>query len=123
LFLSKTALQKNNRKWTTIFIVLTLILGLGFVGQQYQGFEELKAMGLFFTGPQSEVSSSMLLVIVFAHVLHVFIGVICLLVMIYNHLRGKYVGNDMLGFELGAIFWHFLDLLWVGLFCFFYFNT
>lgn len=123
LFLSKTALRKDNRKWTTIYIVLTLILGLGFVWQQYQGFEELKAMGLFFTGPQSEVSSSMLLVIVFAHVLHVFIGVICLLVMIYNHLRGKYVGNDMLGFELGAIFWHFLDLLWVGLFCFFYFNT
>ncbi len=123
LFLSKTALRKDNRKWTTIFIVLTLIFGLGFVWQQYQGFEELKAMGLFFTGPQSEVSSSMLLVIVFAHVLHVFIGVICLLVMIYNHLRGKYVGNDMLGFELGAIFWHFLDLLWVGLFCFFYFNT
>lgn len=123
LFLSKTALRKDNRKWTTIFIVLTLIFGLGFVWQQYQGFEELKAMGLFFTGPQSEVSSSMLLVIVFAHVLHVFIGVICLLVMIYNHLRGKYAGNDMLGFELGAIFWHFLDLLWVGLFCFFYFNT
>lgn len=123
LFLSKTALRKDNRKWTTIFIVFTLIFGLGFVWQQYQGFEELKAMGLFFTGPQSEVSSSMLLVIVFAHVLHVFIGVICLLVMIYNHLRGKYVGNDMLGFELGAIFWHFLDLLWVGLFCFFYFNT
>lgn len=123
LFLSKTALRKDNRKWTTIFIVLTLIFGLGFVWQQYQGFEELKAMGLFFTGPQSEVSSSMLLVIVFAHVLHVFIGVICLLVMIYKHLRGKYAGNDMLGFELGAIFWHFLDLLWVGLFCFFYFNT
>lgn len=123
LLLSKTVLQRNNRRWASVLLWTTLAFGLGFVWQQYQGFEELKAMGLFFTGPQSEVSSSMLLVIVFAHVLHVFIGVICLLVVIYNHLRGKYLPNDMLGLELGAIFWHFLDLLWVGLFCFFYFNT
>lgn len=123
LHFAKVVLRKGNRNATSLLLLLTLALGLGFVFEQFQGFEQLKAMGLFFTGPESEVSSSMLMVIVFAHVLHVAAGVISLLVVVYNHFRVKYKANDMLGLELGAIFWHFVDLLWIGLFLFFYFNT
>ena len=61
--------------------------------------------------------------IVFAHVLHVTAGLITLLVVLYRQIRGMYTTEDTLGLELGEIFWHFLDLLWIGLFCFFYFNT
>lgn len=123
LHFSKVVLQKGNRNATTALLLLSLALGLGFVFEQYQGFEQLKAMGLFFTGPESEVSSSMLMVIVFAHIVHVSAGVIALLVIIYNHFSLKYKTDDMLGLELGVIFWHFVDLLWIGLFLFFYFNT
>lgn len=123
LHFSKVVLQKGNRNATTALLLLSLALGLGFVFEQYQGFEQLKAMGLFFTGPESEVSSSMLMVIVFAHIVHVSAGVIALLVIIYNHFSLKYKADDMLGLELGVIFWHFVDLLWIGLFLFFYFNT
>ncbi len=122
-FLAKKALQNNKKSLTSILLLLTLGLGLGFVIGQYQGFQSLQDMGLYFTGPKSAVSSSMLMVIVFAHVLHVAAGVVSLLVVIYNHFRGKYTAEEMLGLELGAIFWHFVDLLWIGLFCFFYFNT
>lgn len=122
-FLAKKSLQNNKRGLTSIFLGLTLVLGLGFVIGQFQGFRALQDMGLYFTGPNSAVSSSMLMVIVFAHILHVAAGIVSLLVVTYNHLRGKYTANEMLGLELGAIFWHFVDLLWIGLFCFFYFNT
>jgi cytochrome c oxidase subunit 3 len=122
-YLAKKFTQYNKRPAATFSLLLTLALGLGFVYEQLQGFEALKAMGLFFTGPESEVSSSMLLVIVFAHALHVLAGIACLLVIVVNHFRFKYDATDLLGLELGAIFWHFLDLLWIGLFCFFYFNT
>ena len=122
-FLAKRTIQKGNRTATTILLFLTLLLGLGFVFEQFQGFQGLQDMGLYFTGPKSAVSSSMLMVIVFAHVLHVVVGVISLLVVVYKHLKGRYSVEDSLGLELGAIFWHFLDLLWIGLFCFFYFNT
>jgi len=122
-FLAKKALQNNKKSLTSILLLLTLGLGLGFVIGQYQGFQSLQDMGLYFTGPKSAVSSSMLMVIVFAHVLHVAAGVVSLLVVIYNHFRGKYTAEEMLGLELGAIFWHFVDLLWIGLFRFFYFNT
>ena len=122
-YLAKKFTQHNKRPSATFSLLLTLALGVGFVYEQLQGFEALKAMGLFFTGPESEVSSSMLLVIVFAHALHVLAGIACLLVIVVNHFRFKYDATDLLGLELGAIFWHFLDLLWIGLFCFFYFNT
>ena len=55
------------------------------------------------------------------HIAHVVAGLISLLVVLINQLRGKYSGKDYLGLELGATFWHFLDLLWIYLILFFYF--
>ncbi|MGB2128207.1 MAG: cytochrome c oxidase subunit 3 [Flavicella sp.] len=122
-FIAKQFLKKDDQKLTRLFLMATLFLGLAFVYEQYQGFLQLKQMGLYFTGPNSEVSSSMLMVIVFAHVLHVAAGVVCLLVVVLKQFLNRYNSKDMLGFELAAIFWHFVDLLWIGLFLFFYFNT
>jgi len=122
-FIAKKTAKKGNKTMTTIMLLTTLVLGLGFVYGQFEGFHELQDMGLYFTGPKSAVSSSMLMVIVFAHILHVAIGLMSLLVVFYKQLRGLYTIEDTLGLELGEIFWHFLDLLWIGLFCFFYFNT
>jgi len=121
--IAKQFLRRDNQIMTRFFLIATLFLGLTFVYEQYQGFLQLKEMGLYFAGPDSEVSSSMLMVIVFAHVVHVAAGVICLLVVVLKQFLNRYSSKDMLGFELAAIFWHFVDLLWIGLFLFFYFNT
>jgi cytochrome c oxidase subunit 3 len=48
-------------------------------------------------------------------------GLISLVVVIVNQLRGKYSPQDYLGMSLGETFWHFLDILWVYLVVFFYF--
>ncbi|WP_299105301.1 cytochrome c oxidase subunit 3 [uncultured Tenacibaculum sp.] len=121
LYLSQNFLKKNNLNLSFILLITTLILGLGFVWYQYVGFNELSAAGLYFTGPESTVSTSFIIGITFMHVLHLLAGVIVLLVVIYNHFKKKYSSTDMLGFELGAIFWHFVDLLWILLFLFFKF--
>ena len=121
LFLSRNFLKKDKRQLSLIFLLITLALGLGFIWQQYVGFNQLKSIGLFFTGPESTVSTSFIIGITFMHVLHILAGVVVLLVVIYNHFKYKYTPNDLLGFELGAIFWHFVDLLWIYLFFFFYF--
>ena len=121
LFLSQRFLKQNKRQLSLILLVVTLLLGIGFVWQQYAGFNQLKSIGLFFTGPESTVSTSFIIGITFMHVLHLFAGVVVLLVVIYNHFKYKYKSDDMLGFELGAIFWHFVDLLWIYLFLFFSF--
>ena len=121
LILSQYFLKKNNRVLSLLLVVVTLFLGIGFVWQQYVGFHQLKSIGLFFTGPESTVSTSFIIGITFMHVLHLLAGLIVLLVVIYNHFKYKYKSDDMLGFELGAIFWHFVDILWIYLFFFFYF--
>ncbi|WP_199269141.1 cytochrome c oxidase subunit 3 [Polaribacter sp. L3A8] len=121
LFLSGKFLKAGKRQLSLGFVVATLLLGIGFVWQQYVGFNELKSVGLFFTGPESTVSSSFIIGITFMHVLHLLAGLIVLLVVIYNHFKYRYKSDNMLGFELGAIFWHFVDILWIYLFFFFYF--
>ena len=121
LFLSQRFLKQDKRQLSLVLVVVTLILGIGFVWQQYVGFLELKSVGLFFTGPESTVSTSFIIGITFMHVIHLLVGIIILFVVIYNHFKYKYKPEDMLGFELGAIFWHFVDILWIYLFFFFYF--
>lgn len=121
LFFSQKLLKKDSIQASFTLLLITLVLGLGFVWYQYVGFNELKAVGLYFTGPESTVSTSFIIGITFMHVLHLLAGVIVLFVVIYNHFKKKYSSADMLGFELGAIFWHFVDVLWIYLFFFFYF--
>ncbi|WP_442265098.1 cytochrome c oxidase subunit 3 [Tenacibaculum sp. ZS6-P6] len=121
LFLSHRLLKQDKLQLSFVLLTLTFILGLAFVWFQYVGFEQLRSSGLYFTGPGSTVSVSLLLIITFMHVLHLLGGVIVLIVVIYNHFKKKYSSADMLGFELGAIFWHFVDVLWIYLFFFFYF--
>ena len=121
LLLSQRFLKQDKRQISIILLLITFALGVAFVWQQYVGFNQLKSIGLFFTGPESTVSTSFIIGISFMHVLHILAGIIVLLVVIYNHFKYKYKPKDMLGFELGAIFWHFVDVLWIYLFFFFYF--
>ncbi|MFD2567219.1 cytochrome c oxidase subunit 3 [Pseudotenacibaculum haliotis] len=121
IFFSQRLLKKGNRPLSIGLLLITLALGIAFIWYQYIGFNELRAAGLYFTGDQSTVSTSFLIGITLMHVLHLIAGVIVLLVVIYNHFKNKYKPNDLLGFELGSIFWHFVDVLWIYLFFFFYF--
>jgi cytochrome c oxidase subunit 3 len=121
LFLSQSFLKKDDLQKSMLLLVATFVLGLAFVWYQYVGFKELESLGLYFTGPKSTVSTSFVIGITFIHVLHLLAGIVVLMVVIYNHYKKKYSSTNMLGFELGAIFWHFVDLLWILLFLFFKF--
>ena len=119
--LAKFFIKKENRTATTSALLATFLLGIGFVVFQFQGFNELFNAGYVFAGEQSTVKSSFIYGITLAHIAHILAGLIVLTVVIINHFRKKYTSNDTLGLELGAIFWHFVDILWIYLFLFFYF--
>jgi cytochrome c oxidase subunit 3 len=119
--LAKASVKKGLQRQTTLFLVSTLVLGLVFIGLQFSGFSEMIAMGYYFTGPTSNVTLSYIFLIAFVHILHLVAGLISLIVVIVNQLRGKYNEEEYLGLSLGETFWHFLDLLWVYLVLFFYF--
>ena len=119
--LAKKAIQKDNRNATTSFLLGTLALGILFVVLQFIGFGQIVADGYYFTGSASNITTTFLYVVTIAHMAHLAGGLISLLIIIYNHFKQKYNSTQTLGIELGAMYWHFLDLLWVYLFLFLYF--
>lgn len=121
--LAKKSIKKDKRSATSLFLILAILLGFGFVYFQVQGFYELQNAGFYLSGAGSTVSASLLIVISFAHLIHVIAGFVVLFVVIYNHFKKRYNAKETLGLELGGIFWHFVDILWVLLFLFFYFIT
>ncbi|MGB5666900.1 MAG: cytochrome c oxidase subunit 3 [Maribacter sp.] len=116
--LAKKAIKNDARKTCTNFLLITLGLGIAFIGFQFNGFSQLVAQGYYFTGPTSSIKMSYIFLIAAVHIVHVVAGIISLLVVLFNQFKGKYSSKEYLGLSLGATFWHFLDLLWVYLILF-----
>jgi len=119
--LAVKAIKRDDRAQTSLFLGITLILGIIFIVLQFVGFNEIIETGYFFTGPESSVTTSFLYIVVVMHLAHLFAGIISLLIVIYNHYKQKYNSSQPLGIELSALFWHFLDFVWLYLFLFLYF--
>ena len=120
-YLAKKAIQKDNQKATTSFLLATLALGILFVVLQFVGFGQIVANGYYFTGAESSITTTFLYIVTVVHLAHLAGGLIALLIIIYNQFKHKYNSTQTLGIELGAMYWHFLDLLWVYLFLFLFF--
>ncbi|CAM2983242.1 cytochrome c oxidase subunit 3 [Flavobacterium succinicans] len=119
--LAKKSIQKDQQKTTMQWLLLTMILGISFVVLQFVGFGEIVANGFYFTGPASSITTTFLYIVTVMHLLHLAGGLVSLLIIIYNHYKQKYSATQYLGIELGVMYWHFLDVLWVYLFLFLYF--
>lgn len=119
--LAQKAIQKDNRSLVSSLLLVTLGLGIAFVALQFAGFAQLIDQGYYFTGPESNIATTFLYVIAVVHMAHLAGGIISLLIIIYNHFKQKYNSTQFLGIELGAMYWHFLDFLWICLFLFLYF--
>jgi len=119
--LAKKAIRDGNSGRGTSFLLTTLVLGIGFIVLQFYGFSQMVGNGYYFTGPTSNITTSYIFLIAVVHIAHVIAGLISLSIVIYNQMNHRYSPTNMLGLELGATFWHFLDLLWVYLILFFFF--
>lgn len=113
--------KKDQEKATSTWLAITFALGLIFIALQFYGFDQIIDQGYYFTGPTSNITMSYIYLIAIVHVVHVLAGMISLGVVWVKQMRRKYNSNNMLGMELGATFWHFLDLLWLYLILFFSF--
>ncbi len=119
MHLAKKFIEKDNNKLAIKFLIITIILGLLFALSQFFVWQTLVKSDVFFTGNKSTASSSFFYLIVAVHLLHLLGGIIALIITTIKTALNKYSAKDMLGIELCAIFWHFLDILWVYLFLFF----
>jgi cytochrome c oxidase subunit 3 len=119
--LAKQSILSGNRRNASAMLIGTLVLAVLFVVFQFNGFSEIISEGYYFTGSESSITTSFIYVLVLVHMAHLLAGIITLLVVIYNHFKQRYEKGQMLGIELGATFWHFVDLMWIYLFVFLYF--
>lgn len=118
---AEKSISRDKLKQGTQLLLATLGLGITFIILQFNGFSEMIGQGYYFTGPTSSIKMSYVFLIAAVHIVHVVAGLVTLLVVITNHLKGRYSSKEMLGVELGATFWHFLDILWIYLILFMYF--
>ncbi|WP_292890189.1 cytochrome c oxidase subunit 3 [Nonlabens sp.] len=118
LILAKKSLKSNNLSGASLLTLITFLLGTTFVVMQFMAFGSLTDAGIFFTGQGSSVAGSFIYIMVMAHLAHIVAGLISLTVISFNVVTKKYANDHMLGFELGATFWHFVDVLWIFLLLF-----
>lgn len=110
--------KKNNFKNTKIASLLTLLLGIVFIICQFKAWGFLVEQRIVFAGKYSNASGSFLYALTGLHLAHLIAGIFAILVVWIKSLRKKYNSENMLGIQLCAIFWHFLDILWIYLFLF-----
>lgn len=97
---------------------ITLLLGLLFIFCQVMGWEVLYSQKIVFAGKYSNASGSFFYVLTLMHLLHLAAGIMAVFVVWIKSRQQKYNSENLLGVRLCAIFWHFLDILWIYLFLF-----
>ena len=111
------AMQENKLRGTQAWLVVTGLLGIAFVGVELFEFGSLIAEG---ATPQRSAFLSAFFTLVATHGLHVTFGVIWLGVMLVQLAqRGLHAENQRRLMCL-SMFWHFLDVVWIGVFTFVY---
>lgn len=107
------SMQKNNQKGLIISLIITALLGLGFIGMELNEFSVMIAEGF---GPSKSAFLSSFFTLVGTHGLHVSIGLLWMIVLIVQlFTKGLYQGTRSRLMLLG-LFWHFLDIVWIGVF-------
>jgi cytochrome c oxidase subunit 3 len=118
LAFSHKALKLNKRNWTSFWLALTVILGAVFLYYQIIEYHEAYTeLGLTLA---SGVYGSTFFILTGFHGFHVTLGTLMLLCILVRVLEGEFSGDKHFAFEAIAWYWHFVDVVWVGLFIFVY---
>lgn len=115
--MAQSSAKKGSFSQSTIYLFVTLGLGVVFSVLQILGWGILAENGIRFVDPNN-LSGSFFIVITGTHLVHLFAGLITLLFTGIKSGMNRYTSHNYLGIKLAAIFWHFLDFLWLYLFIF-----
>jgi cytochrome c oxidase subunit 3 len=105
---AETAMGYGDRKTFLRSILVTIVLGIGFlvgvVGVEWQTAP---------FGPADGVQGAVFYMMTGMHAFHVLSGVILLLVVYNNARRGRYSAERHWAVEAAAVYWHFVDVVWI----------
>ena len=111
-------LKEQNRNQLILGLIATVLLGFVFVGlQAYEYMYAYSELNLKLT---SGIYGSTFYMLTGFHGFHVTLGAIMLTVILFRCMKGHFSGDNHFGFEAVAWYWHFVDVVWLGLFVFVY---
>lgn len=111
------AMQRRRQGATLAWLALTGLLGAGFIGVELHEFANLIHEG---NGPQRSAFLSSFFTLVGTHGLHVTFGIVWLLTLMAQVARHGLIAANRRRLMCLSMFWHFLDVIWIGVFTFVY---
>jgi cytochrome c oxidase subunit 3 len=114
LTISHHALRAGHRGATAFWLFLTILLGATFMG--FQAFEYHHAYTELNLKLSSGIYGSTFFMLTGFHGFHVTMGAIMLSVVLRRVLRGDFTPEHHFAFEGAAWYWHFVDVVWLGLY-------
>lgn len=113
MVLALSAVQRDSRGGSRLWLLMTALLGLVFLGGQVYEFSHFVHEGL---GLSKNLFSATFFLLTGTHGAHVAIGVTWLLSLLGLELRGKLGSEHVEIVEVAGLYWHFVDVVWIVLF-------
>ncbi len=108
------AIRENNQKHAVWGLAATVFLGAIFLGfQVYEYIHAYRDLNLKLT---SGVYGSTFFMLTGFHGFHVFLGALMLAVVLRRAIRGDFTADNHFAFEGASWYWHFVDVVWLGLY-------
>jgi heme/copper-type cytochrome/quinol oxidase subunit 3 len=105
--------QRGNRGQMLLWLGMTLVCGFFFIGMQVYEFNHFMHEGLKL---QTNLFGASFYLLTGFHGTHVTLGVIWLLTVFITAVRGQLPPEKALNLELAALYWHFVDVVWIVIF-------
>jgi len=114
LTIAHHALRANHRSQTIVWLALTVVLGAVFLGfQVYEYSHAYSELNLKLT---SGIYGSTFFMLTGFHGFHVTMGALMLLIVLIRVIKGHFKPDQHFAFEGAAWYWHFVDVVWLGLY-------
>jgi cytochrome c oxidase subunit III len=108
-----SAIQRGKQKVTAILILITILCGLAFGVVKYF---EYSAKFHHHIYPDTSIFFSLYFMMTGLHMLHVFVGLLILATLFVLTMKGKFNAKYSTPIEVGGLYWHLVDLIWIYLF-------
>jgi cytochrome c oxidase subunit III len=114
LTIAHHALKDNRRNAVVFWMFVTIALGVIFLG--FQAYEYVHAYSDLNLKLTSGIFGSTFFMLTGFHGFHVTLGAIMLIVITIRLMKGHFTPDNHFGFEGAAWYWHFVDVVWLGLY-------
>lgn len=117
MVLALSAVQRGDMKWGKIWLFMTALLGMVFLGGQVYEFSHFVHEGLTL---KTNLFGGSFFLLTGTHGAHVAVGVLWLLSLVFMAQRGKLTQANAETVEIAGLYWHFVDVVWIVLFTLIY---